>query len=278
MRILKIPIIPNSPKNRKSLQDRTGKLLLRINRNNNLVENKYFSQKKILYDINYQNNQSNSLVFQNHMFKMINLLKKILKGSKLVEIGCGKGDFFEKLSKEKYFDCIGFDKTYEGKNKKIYKRYLNSKDKINADIVVIRHVLEHIKRPHEFLSLLFKVFGNSYIFIEVPDYKWIKDNNAFYDITYEHVNYFTKNSLSSLFNDKFIKRGTCFNNQYQYLLTNLKYLSNKFKKQYESKNWKDINFDKLFFKLEKKLMNLRKKQKTQKIFMYGEQQQKDACL
>ena len=40
---------------------------------------------------------------------------------------------------------------------------------------------------------------NAYILIEVPDLNWIVKKQAFWDITYEHVNYFSQISLNKLF-------------------------------------------------------------------------------
>ena len=38
------------------------------------------------------------------------------------------------------------------------------------------------------------------LWIEVPDFEWIVKNGVFYDITYEHCNYFTKPVLANLLN------------------------------------------------------------------------------
>ena len=87
-----------------------------------------------------------------------------------------------------------------------------------------------------------KIFGKTKIFIEVPNYNWILKNNAFYDLTYEHVNYFSPKSLGLIFNNKYYKKGLCFNHQYQYILSNLNYLSKIFKKNYNNKNnWKFLD-------------------------------------
>ena len=43
------------------------------------------------------------------------------------------------------------------------------------------------------------VFGDSKVYIEVPNKDWILTHKAFFDITYEHVNYFSQISLKKLF-------------------------------------------------------------------------------
>ena len=46
-------------------------------------------------------------------------------------------------------------------------------------MVVLRHVLEHIPKPYEFLLLLKSVFKKSKIYIEVPEFNWIKKIKLF---------------------------------------------------------------------------------------------------
>ena len=58
---------------------------------------------------------------------------------------------------------------------KMFGRYLNSDDRIEADIVVLRHTLEHIKNPFDFLKMLRDIFGDeAFVFIEVPQFNWIE--------------------------------------------------------------------------------------------------------
>jgi hypothetical protein len=269
---LDVPIIPNSPLSSKNTKIYLAKILLRKNRFTGLVENSLFNLKKIKYDDNYQNDQSNSQQFKIHMMKMLEILKRnFSKNSKLVEVGCGKGEFLTLVKKQKYFKYQGYDATYQGNDKKIFKRYLNKDEKIQADIVVIRHVLEHIKKPHSFLKEIKNIFGDTNVFIEVPNYDWIIKNNAFYDITYEHVNYFNKKSLSSIFNNKFKLRGLCFNNQYQYFLGNLKNISRDFEIKYRNdRYWKYLDFYKLFPKIKSTLKNIEIiSSKYKNIYVWG---------
>mgnify|MGYP001218242975 FL=1 len=269
---LEVPVIPNSPLSKKNKKMNSGKILLRKNKSTGFIENSLFQVKKIKYDDDYQNDQSKSLQFKNHMMNMLKILKKnFSKNSKLIEVGCGKGEFLSIVKKEKYFQYQGYDSTYQGNNKNIFKRYLKKTDNIQADVVVLRHVLEHIKEPHIFLKKMKKIFGDANIFIEVPNYDWIIRNNAFYDITYEHVNYFSKKSLASIFNNQFQTRGLCFNNQYQYFLGNLKNISDNFEKKYEKKKyWIYLDFYKLFPKIKTTLNNIETiSSKYKNIYIWG---------
>ena len=45
-----------------------------------------------------------------------------------------------------------------------------------------------------------RILPGTKLWIEVPDFEWIVKNGVFYDITYEHCNYFTKPALANLLN------------------------------------------------------------------------------
>ena len=186
--LIEIPTVPNAPLTTKNDKQPFGKLKLRQNKELDFIENVNFEINLIEYDDKYQNSQAHSDYFLNHMTDVIELLKKQLpKNSNVVEVGCGKGDFVKLLNKDGYFNATGYDATYEGDNKNIFKRYLNSEDKIKTDLVILRHVLEHIEKPHIFLSLIKNIFGNGKIYIEVPNYDWIVKNQTFFDIAVEVV-------------------------------------------------------------------------------------------
>ena len=71
---LEVPVIPNSPLINKNKKMNLGKILLRKNKSSKFIENQLFNIKKIKYDDDYQNDQSNSLQFKNHMIKMLKVL------------------------------------------------------------------------------------------------------------------------------------------------------------------------------------------------------------
>jgi hypothetical protein len=185
------------------------------------IFNKKFRAHLMNYDVHYQNEQANSIVFRNHLKDVLDLLKNFgIKEKKVVEIGCGKAVFFDMMLEEG-IDCIGFDPTYEGDNELIKKEYFDETYKnTNADIIVMRHTLEHITNPFSFLHTIAK--ANDYkgkLFVEVPTFDWIVNKNAFWDIFYEHCNYFTEQSLSAMFDDA--QTGSFFGGQYIYLYADL---------------------------------------------------------
>jgi len=186
------------------------------------VLNGEFNDELMRYDENYQNEQTHSHYFQSYLREIIELLKsKGLLSGKIIEIGSGKGFFIDRLL-QNGVDAIGFDPAYEGDNPRIIKDYFgDSYQAINADLVILRHTLEHIKKPLDFLHTIAK--SNSYkgkIFIEVPCFDWIRGKNAFWDIYYEHCNYFTTQTLRSMFTAS--HAGKLFRDQYLYLIADFR--------------------------------------------------------
>ena len=201
-------------------QSKTGDLILDYCDTCRLVSNRVFDASLMEYDENYQNEQANSETFVAHLADMMSIIQaQGFLGKKIVEIGCGKGYFLKELWGNG-FDAIGFDPSYEGGDERIVKDYFSDKyPNVKADLIVLRHTLEHIQAPYRFLQTIAQSAPDAYIFIEVPDFNWIVNNSAFWDIFYEHCNYFTPEYFSSIFEK--IVQGGCFSDQYQYVLAPL---------------------------------------------------------
>jgi len=180
-----------------------------------------FDESIIDYDQHYQNEQSNSDIFKEHLVHVIEILNKNhLLGKKIVEIGCGKAFFMDMLL-EKGEDVTGFDPTYEGNSPKVVKDFFSDKySDIAAETIVLRHTLEHIAKPFHFIQTIAKANNNKgFIYIEVPTFEWIVNNIASEDVFYEHCNYFTLETLQQFFTES--EGGHFFNGQYIYVIADL---------------------------------------------------------
>lgn len=195
-----------------------GDIRLVENQKSGLVYNSAFVPSLMVYDTSYQNEQALSPIFRQHLECVATVLGRVMSNGPIVEIGCGKGYFLEMLS-AKGFDVNGFDPAYEGNNPKIIKRYYEGG--ITASGLVLRHVLEHISEPYAFLRQLKEANGgHQKIYIEVPCFDWICEHRAWFDIFFEHVNYFRIYDFVRMF-DSVIESGRVFNGQYLYVVADL---------------------------------------------------------
>lgn len=173
--------------------------------------NAAFQSELATYDSGYDNSVP-SPQFMAYYDALADYLvcKYDLSQGKVYDIGCGKGTFLWRTA-ARYEEVrgVGIDPSYCGPesafsgrlvfiNERFCRRHIVEND--IPSILICRHVIEHIKRPEYFLSSIFdSVRGGKQrvpVFIEVPDFNWIVQNNAFWDLCYEHVNYFTPDALS----------------------------------------------------------------------------------
>ena len=197
-----------------------GYIEVRQNNESGLYENVLFDSTKLNYDANYDNEQAISVVFQNHLNDVVDILSPFLSDKKIIEVGCGKGHFLELLLSKGY-NAYGCDPTYTGYNDKVIKSFFSESLGLSGDVIILRHVLEHIQNPIDFLKIIAEVNGNrGLIYIEVPDFNWIVNNQTYFHIFYEHVNYFRPDDFLKIFGN-IVSRGTLFQGQYQYVLADL---------------------------------------------------------
>jgi len=125
------------------------------------------------------------------------------------------------LLQSKGVEITGFDPTYEDQNPSIVKHYFEKGVDIQAKGLVLHHVLEHIQDPVEFLKELNTAnTEKGKIYIEAPCLDYIVKNNAWFDVFYEHVNYFRLPDLNKMFGNV-IESGTLFGGQYIYIVVEL---------------------------------------------------------
>ena len=203
-----------------------GDMNLVQNLQTGLIYNAAFDKELMEYDENYQNEQSHSEIFLGHLSEVRELLKEHFSHKKMVEIGCGKGRFLELMS-DAGFDILGVDPAYDGVSKKVIKSYFTPELDIKAEVIILRHTLEHVDNPVEFLQSIANANQNrGYIYIEVPCFDWILKNNAWFDIFYEHVNYFRMEDFLNIFTELF-DIGHLFGGQYLYVIADLNKITNK---------------------------------------------------
>ena len=177
------------------------------------VYNYEFSPNLMDYAQNYENPLHFSPSFQKYAEELAgNLVKRYdLYNKDIFEIGCGDGDFLERLCRLGNNRGFGFDPSHlphldkTGDNKRItfIRDYYSEKySHYKADLICCRHVLEHIRNPVQFLvNVRFALKENAYtiVFFEVPNVLFTLKDLGIWDLIYEHCSYFSSGSLRSVF-------------------------------------------------------------------------------
>ncbi len=161
------------------------------------------------YGNQYENSQLCSVSFQRYVDTLV---ARILEGKeatsrRFVEVGCGNGRFLRQLVEDASGDVvgIGFDPCYVGPESDLGGRLRFRKQFFDdvcldepADIVVSRHVIEHVVDPIGFLRTIRLAVADSpttRVFIETPCAEWILSGRVVWDFFYEHCSLFTPTSL-----------------------------------------------------------------------------------
>jgi len=185
-------------------------MLLRECNDCGLVFNAILDSEAIPYDERYDNRQNFSAGFLAMLEQTASTLasRYSLKGGAVLEVGCGKGDFLNLLCERAQCRGLGFDTSCEeagahpSDRVAFFQRHVTPADvteKIN--LIVCRHVVEHVPQIGDFFQLLHRLAvagGGSAVYVETPALEWIVEHHAFWDVFYEHCNYFPTGSLRRL--------------------------------------------------------------------------------
>lgn len=177
------------------------------------VFNRAFDLSRLDYGAEYDNTQCCSAYFDAYLDGLVNDLVERLgvRNSTIVEVGCGKGQFLKKLVSYPGANNrgFGFDPSYAGpetdcEGRLTFRRcyYDESCTDVAADVVLCRHVIEHVPEPLALLSSVRVALAhspNARVFFETPCVDWILRNRVVWDFFYEHCSLFTATSLTTAF-------------------------------------------------------------------------------
>ena len=116
-----------------------------------------------------------------------------------LEIGAHTGHFLKRLSQvcksEIYYDELSTEAKKILKSNKNFKEFKKNK---KVDLIVLRHVLEHINNLDSFLKYIDNSLSeNGSIFIEIPD--WSILDNSTDPFLFEHLSQFNETCLINFF-------------------------------------------------------------------------------
>lgn len=189
-----------------------GKIGLGFCPNCGLLYNMDFDAGIVEYNVSYENSLHGSPRFQVYAEDLAARLIADceLQGKDIVEIGCGKGEFLALLCRDGLNRGHGFDASYDGRVDEIAGDHIEvTRDYYSevyanqpANLILSRHVLEHIETPAEFVRTIHSAADKAncdHVFTEVPDGMWTLRDLGIWDIIYEHCSYFTAPCLERLF-------------------------------------------------------------------------------
>ena len=131
-----------------------------------------------------------------------------LKGKKIIEIGCGAGEFLEILQSfpvqaygvEHKKESVGFASK---KCSNVENAWIGDKNFISSngpyDAFVCHNFLEHQPDPNEFIEGIYRnTTDNAVGIIDVPGWFFFQENTAYFDIIHDHIAYYSEETLSFL--------------------------------------------------------------------------------
>ena len=196
------------------------------------IYNMAFERSSTEYSGRYEETQGFSPTFSKfHRDLAVRFLERYdLRGKRVLELGCGKGEFLLLLAELGNVVGIGVDPSarqdriehspYAGRVTLYAEYYGPAHSGIEADAVVCKMTLEHIPDVAEFVSRLRRNLSDKApvpVFFQIPEAERILTDCAFEDVYYEHCSYFSKTSLARMFERcgfKMLSLGTEYGGQY----------------------------------------------------------------
>jgi hypothetical protein len=198
----------------QALQYPQGDIRLGFCRVCGFISNYAFESRLQEYDSHlYEATQAYSPTFNAfHRRLAADLIERFdLRHKRILEIGCGQGDFLSLICQMGENQGIGFDPAFAPERLEralpddvqiIGDFYSQQYSGYQVDLICCKMTLEHIQQTAEFVNTVRKTAGmNSdvQVFFQVPNARYVFGTTAFWDVYYEHCSYFSPGSLARLF-------------------------------------------------------------------------------
>ena len=176
------------------------------------IFNTAFDPRLAEYSERYESTQRHSGTFSKFNKALSEKLieKHDLFNKKIIEIGCGEGEFLYLLCQSGNNEGVGFDPAHRESvstsndcvDVSFVSDYFSERyAQYQADFYVCKMTLEHIQDVAKFVSMLRETIGENdpTVFFQVPNFEVSLKTGAFWDVYYEHCSYFTSMSLKRCF-------------------------------------------------------------------------------
>jgi SAM-dependent methyltransferase len=191
----------------------TGDVVLHVCHDCGFIFNPRFDPASQEFSPRYEASQGFSATFSSFHERLADSLieRYGLNGKRVIEIGCGQGEFLQLLCNRGQNEGLGFDPVFDACRSPLSDtdqvtviadyfddRYMDSK----ADLFCCKMSLEHIADPRALLSTLQRTIGSQSdtpVFFQIPNALPILEQVEFWDIYYEHCCYYTPGTLARLF-------------------------------------------------------------------------------
>jgi SAM-dependent methyltransferase len=169
------------------------------------IFNVEFDEAKLAFGELYVADQTWSPAYDQHVASLVDqLIASGIRRKRVVEIGCGTGDFLKRLCERGENYGFGYDPAYlgpetavDGRITFVRKLFDANTRPPEADLVICRHVLAHVPRPFELLRQVRRAIGKrpAPLFIETAALEWTLDHIVVQDFYYEYCSYHSEHSM-----------------------------------------------------------------------------------
>ena len=188
----------------------TGNIVLTICHGCGFIFNGAWDPQCTVYSDQYEETQGFSATFNafNRSLAEELIERYAVSGKRVLEIGCGKGEFLSLICGLGANSGIGYDPSFvperQRPNENVQFKselFTENTNEVAPDLLCCKMTLEHVGQPRQLVNLVRSVANrqDSVIFFQVPDVERILGEGAFWDVYYEHCSYFGSASLCRLF-------------------------------------------------------------------------------